>query len=54
VEDIDATLDRAVDLGSTILFPRTAVGENRYVAEIPDPKGNRIALQTIQHLHLLS
>lgn len=46
VDDIDAALGRATTLGSTILFPKTAVGESSYVAEITDPEGNRIALQT--------
>lgn len=46
VNDIDAALQRAAELGSTILFPKTAVSETSYVAEITDPEGNRIALQT--------
>lgn len=46
VEDIDATLTRATALGSTILFPKTEIGENSFVAEITDPEGNRIAVQT--------
>jgi hypothetical protein len=47
VDDLDATLARATALGSTILFPKTEVGETGYVAEISDSEGNRIALQTI-------
>lgn len=47
VNDLDATLARAVALGSTILLTRTEAGEAGYVAEISDSEGNRIALQTV-------
>lgn len=45
--DIDAVLARATALGSEILFPRTAIDPDGFVAEITDSEGNRIALQTI-------
>ncbi|MNY78651.1 Glyoxalase-like domain protein [compost metagenome] len=46
VDDIDAVLSRATALGSEILFPKTALPDGSYVAEIGDSEGNRIALQT--------
>lgn len=45
VADLDAALERAIDQGSMVLFPKTAVGEASFVAEITDSEGNRIALQ---------
>lgn len=46
VTDIDAVLARATNLGSAILFPKTAVSDTSFVAEISDSEGNRIALQS--------
>lgn len=46
VDDIEAVIGRAVSLGSTILFPKTALSDGSHVAEIGDSEGNRIALQT--------
>lgn len=45
VDDLDAVLAKAEALGSKVLFPKTAVIENHFVAEITDSEGNRIALQ---------
>ncbi|MET0439697.1 MAG: VOC family protein [Devosia sp.] len=47
VEDMDAVLSRAENLGSEILFPKTALSDSSHVAEISDSEGNRIALQTL-------
>jgi len=47
VDDLDATLARATSLGSSILFPKTAISDTAFVAEIVDSEGNRIALQTM-------
>ncbi|MEN2748260.1 VOC family protein [Sphingomonas sp. T9W2] len=47
VTDIDVTLQRATALGSEILFPKTAIDPEGFVAEIADSEGNRIALQTV-------
>ena len=46
VETIDDVLARAVQHGSEILFPKTPVNENLFVAEISDSEGNRIAIQS--------
>jgi hypothetical protein len=44
VEDIDATLARAVEAGGRILYPRKDVGAPGFVGEFEDSEGNRIAL----------
>ena len=46
VPDIDRTIARAVAEGGALLFAKTPVGENLFVAEITDSEGNRIALQS--------
>ncbi|QCM10187.1 VOC family protein [Agrobacterium tumefaciens] len=46
VQNIDDVLARAVQHGSEILFPKTPVNENLFVAEIADSEGNRIAIQS--------
>ncbi len=47
VDDIDQIIAKATELGSEVLFPKTPVGENSFVAEIMDSEGNRIAIQTV-------
>ncbi len=42
--DIDETLQRVVDNGGQILYPKTSNGDLGYVAEFEDSEGNRIAL----------
>ena len=46
VQDIDDVLAKAVAEGSAILFPKTRINENGFVAEIADSEGNRIAIQS--------
>ncbi|MBO9588259.1 VOC family protein [Devosia sp.] len=46
VDDIDAVLSRAENLGSNVLFPKTTLADGSHVAEIGDSEGNRIAVQT--------
>ncbi len=46
VKDIDDVIARAVSQGSELLFPKTPVNENSFVAEISDSEGNRIAVQS--------
>lgn len=47
VSDIDAVLARAVAQAGKILFPKTALPDGGFVAEIRDSEGNRIALQSV-------
>lgn len=42
--DIDAILQKAVEAGGEILYPKTSNGELGHVAELKDSEGNRIAL----------
>lgn len=44
VDDVAATLARALDRGAQLLYPATDVGEQGVVAEFADSEGNRIAL----------
>ncbi len=43
VDDVAATLARAVGRGAEVLYPVTDVGEQGAVAEFSDSEGNRIA-----------
>ncbi len=44
VDDIKATVDKALKLGSTQLYPIKDIGEAGMVAEVEDSEGNRLAL----------
>ena len=42
--DIDSILQKAIEAGGEVLYPKTSNGELGYVAEFKDCEGNRIAL----------
>lgn len=44
VSNIDEALEKVQSLGSDILFPKTSVGKDCWVAEFEDCEGNCIAL----------
>ena len=44
VDDVAATLDRAIAAGGRELYPVTAITEDMAVAEFADSEGNRVAL----------
>ncbi|AMD59311.1 VOC family protein [Agrobacterium pusense] len=46
VADVDDVIARALAGGSELLFPKTAVNDALFVAEISDSEGNRIAIQS--------
>ncbi|KAB0573658.1 MULTISPECIES: VOC family protein [Brucella] len=48
VTDIDAVIARATAIGSDLLFPKTALPDGGFVAEILDSEGNRIAIQQLK------
>jgi uncharacterized protein len=48
VADIDAVIARATAIGSDLLFPKTALPDGGFVAEILDSEGNRIAIQQLK------
>lgn len=43
-QDIDQTLAKVLELGGSVLFPKTRAGEYGFVAEFQDSEGNRIGL----------
>ena len=45
-KDLSAALARAEKAGATILLPKTAIGENGFVAQFIDPDGNRVAFHS--------
>lgn len=45
---MDDVLDRAQKKGSKTLLPKTAIGENGFIAHISDSEGNKIALHSMQ------
>lgn len=47
VAEMDPVIASAIARGSEILFPKTPLGKNGFVAEISDSEGNRIALQSL-------
>jgi predicted enzyme related to lactoylglutathione lyase len=44
VRDLDATMDRAVELGGAVLAPPFALPAGPTIASIADPEGNAIGL----------
>ena len=46
-EDLDIPLARVEAAGGKIIFPKTSIGENGFMAHIMDTEGNRIALHSM-------
>ncbi len=44
VDDVKATVDKALKMGSKQLYPIKDIGEGGLVAEVEDSEGNRLAL----------
>lgn len=44
VESIDETVERALEHGGSVLYPKKSNGDLGFVAEIQDTEGNRIGL----------
>lgn len=44
VPDIDVVLERAAAAGGEVLYPKKAIGDQGWVAEIGDSEGNRVGL----------
>lgn len=49
--DIAATLDKGLQAGGAVLYPKTPGGELGFVAELRDSEGNRIALHQPSKKH---
>lgn len=45
---MDQAIAKAQKMGSTVFFPKTAIGENGFIAHISDSEGNKIALHSMQ------
>jgi predicted enzyme related to lactoylglutathione lyase len=44
---MDEAMERATAQGSEIAFPKTAIGENGFIAHLSDSEGNKIALHSM-------
>lgn len=44
VDDIDATLARATELGGTVIMPKFSPGPNAVLALVADPEGHALGL----------
>lgn len=44
---MDQAIERATGKGSNLLFPKTSIGENGYIAHLSDSEGNKIALHSM-------
>ncbi len=47
-DDVNVPLGKAESLGGKIIFPKTSIGENGFIAHIIDTEGNRIALHSVK------
>jgi predicted enzyme related to lactoylglutathione lyase len=46
-DDLSSSLSRVEEAGGTILLPKTAIGENGFMAHFLDTEGNRVALHSM-------
>ena len=46
-EDLTDSLSRIEEAGGKVLFPKTAIGENGFIAHFIDTEGNRVALHSM-------
>lgn len=47
-QDLSEELQRIEENGGKVLLPKTAIGDNGYMAHFCDTEGNRVALHSIQ------
>ena len=47
-DDLAPSLARAEQAGAKIIIPKTAIGENGFMAQFIDTEGNRVALHSMQ------
>ena len=45
--DLTESLSRVEDAGGKVLFPKTNIGENGFIAHFIDSEGNRVALHSM-------
>lgn len=46
-EDLSVHIDRVEAAGGSIVFPKTEIGENGFIAHIKDTEGNRIGFHSM-------
>lgn len=46
-EDLSAPLSRVEAAGGNVIMPKTAIGENGYIAMFMDTEGNRVAFHSM-------
>lgn len=46
-DDLSAPLSRVEDAGGKVIMPKTAIGENGFIAQFIDCEGNKIALHSM-------
>ena len=46
-EDLAAPLSKVESAGGKVILPKTAIGENGYIAHFIDTEGNRVALHSM-------
>lgn len=46
-DDLSTPLSRVEDAGGKVIMPKTAIGENGFIAQFIDSEGNRIALHSM-------
>lgn len=46
-ENLDVPLARVEEAGGTVVMPKTAIGENGFVARFVDTEGNHVALHSM-------
>ena len=46
-EDLSTPLARVEDAGGKVIMPKTAIGENGFMAHILDTEGNKVALHSM-------
>jgi len=47
-EDLSTPLSKVESAGGKILLPKTAIGQNGFMAHILDTEGNKIALHSMK------
>lgn len=47
-DDLNVSLSKVEGAGGKIIFPKTSIGENGFMAHFIDTEGNRVALHSMQ------
>jgi len=47
-DDVNTQLKKVESLGGKVVFPKTSIGENGFIAHVIDTEGNRVALHSVK------